>query len=241
MYTRTFSCFVGDPPLPAGNNFHIHAVILSDPDNCLWVCGWQVKLSSGQLVDLIPWCLPNTADRHNQWKGLYGRLDWEGNFPTSVTDPQPMGKVGMCFHPEQDRIVTVRECARSQVWCIHLFIWTKNIWAKSFIQMDSCDSSAPSYLFTNCKLQIGLSSCVIIGESYVWVIAMLCALLWWVELLELLEAFFTIDKCLLVGCWDSWPPSCRDFRIASSFLGTSSPDIDKLVMLCHLHWLGLWV
>uniref|UniRef100_A0A0A9F2D1 DNA (cytosine-5-)-methyltransferase n=1 Tax=Arundo donax TaxID=35708 RepID=A0A0A9F2D1_ARUDO len=25
-----------------------------------------------------------------------------------------MGKVGMCFHPEQDRIITVRECARSQ-------------------------------------------------------------------------------------------------------------------------------
>ncbi|KAL5199097.1 hypothetical protein ABZP36_002609 [Zizania latifolia] len=77
------------------------------------VCA-QVKLSSGQLVDLIPWCLPNTAKRHNQWKGLYGRLDWEGNFPTSVTDTQPMGKVGTCFHPEQDRIITVRECARSQ-------------------------------------------------------------------------------------------------------------------------------
>ncbi|KAL6638047.1 hypothetical protein ACP70R_025619 [Stipagrostis hirtigluma subsp. patula] len=83
-------------------------------------CDWhdlpdeKVKLSTGQLVDLIPWCLPNTAKRHNQWKGLYGRLDWEGNFPTSVTDPQPMGKVGMCFHPEQDRIITVRECARSQ-------------------------------------------------------------------------------------------------------------------------------
>eukprot|EP01018_Ginkgo_biloba_P000890 Gb_34186 [translate_table: standard] len=74
----------------------------------------KVKLSTGQIVDLIPWCLPNTADRHNQWKGLFGRLDWEGNFPTSITDPQPMGKVGMCFHPEQDRIVTVRECARSQ-------------------------------------------------------------------------------------------------------------------------------
>ena len=75
----------------------------------------QVKLSTGQMVDLIPWCLPNTAKRHNQWKGLFGRLDWEGNFPTSITDPQPMGKVGMCFHPEQDRILTVRECARSQV------------------------------------------------------------------------------------------------------------------------------
>ncbi|XP_047086199.1 DNA (cytosine-5)-methyltransferase 1A-like [Lolium rigidum] len=83
-------------------------------------CDWhdlpdeKVKLSKGQLVDLIPWCLPNTAKRNNQWKGLYGRLDWEGNFPTSVTDPQPMGKVGMCFHPDQDRIITVRECARSQ-------------------------------------------------------------------------------------------------------------------------------
>ncbi|CAM8988592.1 unnamed protein product [Rhodiola kirilowii] len=74
----------------------------------------KVKLSNGQTVDLIPWCLPNTAKRHNQWKGLFGRLDWEGNFPTSVTDPQPMGKVGMCFHPDQDRILTVRECARSQ-------------------------------------------------------------------------------------------------------------------------------
>ncbi|KAK1606381.1 hypothetical protein QYE76_030054 [Lolium multiflorum] len=83
-------------------------------------CDWhdlpdeKVKLSTGQTVELIPWCLPNTARRHNQWKGLYGRLDWEGNFPTSVTDPQPMGKVGMCFHPDQDRIITVRECARSQ-------------------------------------------------------------------------------------------------------------------------------
>ncbi|KAF2293945.1 hypothetical protein GH714_005896 [Hevea brasiliensis] len=53
--------------------------------------GYQVKLSTGQVVDLVPWCLPNTAKRHNQWKGLFGRLDWEGNFPTSVTDPQPMG------------------------------------------------------------------------------------------------------------------------------------------------------
>ncbi|KAI4351936.1 hypothetical protein L6164_006235 [Bauhinia variegata] len=74
----------------------------------------KVTLKTGQVADLIPWCLPNTAKRHNQWKGLFGRLDWEGNFPTSITDPQPMGKVGMCFHPDQDRILTVRECARSQ-------------------------------------------------------------------------------------------------------------------------------
>nr|AQM49847.1 methyltransferase 1 [Boechera holboellii] len=74
----------------------------------------KVKLSTGKVEEMIPWCLPNTAKRHNQWKGLFGRLDWQGNFPTSITDPQPMGKVGMCFHPDQDRILTVRECARSQ-------------------------------------------------------------------------------------------------------------------------------
>lgn len=95
----------------------------------------QVKLSTGQVVDLIPWCLPNTAKRHNQWKGLFGRLDWEGNFPTSITDPQPMGKVGMCFHPDQDRILTVRECARSQVsyhllwFAYHYFISIINLFS----------------------------------------------------------------------------------------------------------------
>ncbi|KAF4529602.1 hypothetical protein B566_EDAN017932, partial [Ephemera danica] len=26
---------------------------------------------------LIPWCLPHTADKYNQWSGLYGRLNWE--------------------------------------------------------------------------------------------------------------------------------------------------------------------
>eukprot|EP00898_Chlorokybus_atmophyticus_P004393 jgi/Chlat1/4955/Chrsp32S00378 len=74
----------------------------------------MVTLSDGKKVDLVPWCLPNTAAKHNQWKGLFGRLDWDGNFPTAITDPQPMGKVGMCFHPDQHRIVTVRECARAQ-------------------------------------------------------------------------------------------------------------------------------
>ena len=62
----------------------------------------------------MPWCLPNTAERHNGWRGLFGRLDFKGHFPTSTTDPQPMGKVGQVFHPDQDRIVSVRECARAQ-------------------------------------------------------------------------------------------------------------------------------
>ncbi|XP_051177127.1 uncharacterized protein [Lolium perenne] len=80
----------------------------------------KVKLSTWQLVELIPWCLPNTATRHNQREGLYGSLDWEGNFPTSVTDRQPMGKVGRCFNRDQDRIITVRECAQSQEEGVHI-------------------------------------------------------------------------------------------------------------------------
>ncbi|CAI9101509.1 OLC1v1038848C1 [Oldenlandia corymbosa var. corymbosa] len=71
----------------------------------------QVKLSNGKVVDLLPPWLPEKA---NRWKGLYGRLDWAGKFPTCVTDPQPMGKVGCWFHPQQDRLVTVREYARAQ-------------------------------------------------------------------------------------------------------------------------------
>jgi DNA (cytosine-5)-methyltransferase 1 len=63
---------------------------------------------------LVPLCLPNSEARHNGWRGLYSRLDWGGHFPTSTTDPNPMGKVGQVFHPAQDRIVSVRECARSQ-------------------------------------------------------------------------------------------------------------------------------
>ncbi|KNA11680.1 hypothetical protein SOVF_133050 [Spinacia oleracea] len=42
---------------------------------------WSARnLYTGQMVDLVPWCLPNIAERHNQWKGLFGRLGWEGNF-----------------------------------------------------------------------------------------------------------------------------------------------------------------
>ncbi|XP_014281484.1 DNA (cytosine-5)-methyltransferase 1 [Halyomorpha halys] len=67
-----------------------------------------------QFNTLIPWCLPHTGNRHNHWAGLYGRLEWEGFFSTTVTNPEPMGKQGRVLHPEQTRVVSVRECARSQ-------------------------------------------------------------------------------------------------------------------------------
>ena len=52
--------------------------------------------------------------RHNHWAGLYGRLAWNGFFSTTVTNPEPMGKQGRVLHPTQHRVVSVRECARSQ-------------------------------------------------------------------------------------------------------------------------------
>ena len=68
-----------------------------------------------QSNTLIPWCLPHSAHRNSQWTGLYGRLDWDGHFGTTVTDPEPMTKQGRVLHPEQHRVVSIRECARSQV------------------------------------------------------------------------------------------------------------------------------
>merc|ERR1711872_63902 len=50
---------------------------------------------------LIPWCLPHTGNQH-------------GYFSTTVTNPEPMGKQGRVLHPTQNRLVSVRECARSQ-------------------------------------------------------------------------------------------------------------------------------
>ncbi|XP_076172771.1 DNA (cytosine-5)-methyltransferase PliMCI [Ptiloglossa arizonensis] len=67
-----------------------------------------------QYGTLIPWCLPHTGNRHNHWAGLYGRLEWDGFFGTTITNPEPMGKQGRVLHPEQTRVVSVRECARSQ-------------------------------------------------------------------------------------------------------------------------------
>ncbi|CAD5114719.1 DgyrCDS3762 [Dimorphilus gyrociliatus] len=67
-----------------------------------------------QQDTLIPWCLPHTGNRHNDWTGLYGRLDWNGHFITTVTNPDPMAKQGRVVHPNQDRVVSVRENARSQ-------------------------------------------------------------------------------------------------------------------------------
>ncbi|XP_011402705.2 PREDICTED: DNA (cytosine-5)-methyltransferase 1-like isoform X1 [Amphimedon queenslandica] len=81
---------------------------------CPCATGQPCDSSYRQYGTLIPWCLPHTGNRHNHWAGLYGRLEWDGFFSTTVTNPEPMGKQGRVLHPEQHRVVSVRECARSQ-------------------------------------------------------------------------------------------------------------------------------
>merc|ERR1719369_543535 len=81
---------------------------------CCCASGKTCDTIDKQFNTLIPWCLPHTSNRHNNWAGLYGRVEWDGFFSTTVTNPEPMGKQGRVLHPEQARVVSVRECARSQ-------------------------------------------------------------------------------------------------------------------------------
>jgi len=59
---------------------------------CACASGKTCDPMDRQYNTLIPWCLPHTGNRHNQWAGLYGRLEWDGFFSTTVTNPEPMGK-----------------------------------------------------------------------------------------------------------------------------------------------------
>lgn len=81
---------------------------------CQCATGKSCDAMDRQFNTIIPWCLPHTGNRHNNWAGLYGRLEWDGFFSTTITNPEPMGKQGRVLHPEQHRLVSVRECARSQ-------------------------------------------------------------------------------------------------------------------------------
>ena len=59
---------------------------------CSCASGKACEPTDKQFGTLIPWCLPHTGNRHNHWAGLYGRLEWDGYFSTTVTNPEPMGK-----------------------------------------------------------------------------------------------------------------------------------------------------
>lgn len=67
-----------------------------------------------QESTLIPWSLVHTGHRSGQWTGVYGRLQWDGYLHGVVANPEPLSKQGPVIHPEEDRVISVRECARIQ-------------------------------------------------------------------------------------------------------------------------------
>ncbi|KAF8899291.1 S-adenosyl-L-methionine-dependent methyltransferase [Infundibulicybe gibba] len=67
--------------------------------------------------DQYEWQFANPSSsvaRANYRPGLYGRLDQNGYFPTTVTNVDPTAKQSRVINPYCKRMVTVRELARSQ-------------------------------------------------------------------------------------------------------------------------------
>ena len=58
--------------------------------------------SDRQDRTLIPWCGPHNGAKNN----LYGRVDWDGFFSTTLTNHEPNGKPGRVLYPDQNRWVT---------------------------------------------------------------------------------------------------------------------------------------
>ena len=74
-------------------------------------CG---TLQFQQKNTLIPWFMPHSGARNNEYAGMYGRVAKDGVFSTVTTDPHPEGKQGRVLHPDQHRLLSVRESARAQ-------------------------------------------------------------------------------------------------------------------------------
>lgn len=62
--------------------------------------------------DLKPRNLTRYTKRKDSFPARWGRLAWKNTFSAIVTKPEPYW--GRYLHPEADRVITVRECARAQ-------------------------------------------------------------------------------------------------------------------------------
>jgi DNA (cytosine-5)-methyltransferase 1 len=65
-------------------------------------------------LDLPAELQPRNLAKHGdkRYDNRFGRLWWSGTFNTIVSKPEPYW--GRFIHPEQDRVLSVRECARAQ-------------------------------------------------------------------------------------------------------------------------------
>ena len=72
------------------------------------------KRAGAGWLDLPEHLKPKNLLRHgdNRYPNRFGRLHWDGIFNTIVTRAYPYW--GCVFHPQQDRVISVRESARAQ-------------------------------------------------------------------------------------------------------------------------------
>lgn len=77
------------------------------------ICAVPKRPGAGWL-DLPEHLKPRNLAKHQdkRYENRFGRLWWSGTFNTIVTRPYPYW--GRFIHPEQDRVLSVRECARAQ-------------------------------------------------------------------------------------------------------------------------------
>ena len=69
-----------------------------------------------QKNTLIPWSMPHSGTRNNEFNNMYGKVPKNGMFCTVTAEPHPSKKQGRVLHPDQDRMLSVREFARAQVF-----------------------------------------------------------------------------------------------------------------------------
>ena len=67
-----------------------------------------------QRATLILWWLPHTATKNSNWENTFGLLEWNGVFHTITTNPDPTKKSRRVLHPDNNRVVSVREFAQAQ-------------------------------------------------------------------------------------------------------------------------------
>ena len=68
-----------------------------------------------QKNTIIPWFLHHTAYRRTgHWNGTFRCVPWGGIFQTTLTLSAPTRTQGQVLHPDQNRICSVQEFARSQ-------------------------------------------------------------------------------------------------------------------------------
>ena len=65
--------------------------------------GFSLTKLPGTAQHSHPHCPQSLYSSKNGYAGRYGRLDWEGVFPTVTTTPDPTKTQGRVIHPEQHR------------------------------------------------------------------------------------------------------------------------------------------